>query len=301
MANTTRSVKRVTIPTSTGAEWVNPAENPEAANQAIAQVLGEASRPDMPEIPMPIEDIVTLPGGLLINDDIVTKVQVRELTGEDEESLAKASQSTNPLVFIDRLLKCGIVRIGDAAPSETEKLLAQMLVGDREAVVLGIRKATYGNDIEVPEWVCPSCGKKTSLEMEVSDIPMTEMKDPRNDQQFKVSLRKGGYALVKLANGADQLAIFDKPDLTQAQRETVLLSRCVVSLVDKSGHEIMMAAFPSMSRTMSVPDRHAILREMGKRQPGPKYDQVSYRCENCDTDQFVAVTISHLFLDFGWI
>lgn len=302
MANNTRSVRRTAATaSSTGTEWIDPTINPEAANEAIARLLGDANNSPMPEIDFPEDDLVTLPGGLVLKDSLVKNVNVRELTGEDEEALARASQSMNPFNFLDRLLKCGVTKIGSEPSSETEKLLGQMLIGDRESVILGIRQATYGDKIDIDEWVCPNCANKVSLSMELSDIPVTKMDDPLNEITFKVPLRKGGFALVQLASGSDQLAIFEKESLTQAQRETILLSRCVISVTDKSGKELSMAAFPSMARSMSVPDRHKILNALRDKQPGPKYDQVKYTCENCNTEQYVAVTIGHLFLDFGWI
>lgn len=300
MANNARSTKVMT-PT-TGQQWINPADNPAQANATITKILSEASSEEMPMIELPPEDIVTLPGGLVRKDAVIKSVQVKELTGSDEESLAKASQSLNPFTFLDRLLKCGVVRIGEEPPSSNEKLLAQMLIGDREALILGIRKATYGDGIEIRNWSCPQCAFEVDgLTMDVSDVPVRTMTDPLNEIEFKVDLRKGGYANVRLATGADQVATFDKAELSQAQRETIILSRCVISLVNKTGREQSMAGFPSLALQMSVSDRHTILKELRDRQPGPKYDKVEYTCPNCNTDVNVTVTIGNLFLDFGWI
>ena len=298
MANT-RTTKRA--PAGTGADWVSPLDNPEQANADIAKILDQAMKAEMPTIDFPPDDIVTLPGGLIIKDQLIKTVQVKELTGEDEESLARASQSMNPYIFLDRLLKCGVVKVGNEPAASVDKLVSQMLIGDREALILGIRKATYGDEIEVNDWLCPNCGTKEELTMEVSDIPVVKMSDPLNETSFKVNMRKGGFANVTLATGADQIATFEKPELSQAQRETVLLSKCVTSITDKAGVEHSVAGFPSLVRNMSVPDRHAILKELNDRQPGPKYNQISYKCGSCDEDVMVTVTIGNLFLDFGWI
>jgi len=298
MANT-RTTKRPV--SGTGNDWINPMDNPDRANAEIAAVLNQASSSDMPVISFPADDIVNLPGGIVRKDTIIRTAQVRELTGADEEALARASQSMNPFVFIDRLLKCGVTRIGDEPSTETEKLLSHMLIGDREALILGIRQATYGDKLEVPEWACTNCGVKSDLEMEISDIPVVKLIDPANEISFRVPLRKGGFAQVNLATGVDQLATFEKPELTQAQRETILISRCVSTITDSQGMEHSMAGFPSLSRDMSIPDRHAILNALRDRQPGPKYDQVKYTCDSCNEDVTVTVTIGNLFLDFGWV
>lgn len=304
MPSTTRTIKRsnavtVNLPTSDSPDkqWVNPADNPEQANAVIAKVLSESAATPPPDVPFPEADVVVLPGGLARKDGVIKTVEVKELTGEDEESLAKASQSQNPFTFLDRLLRCGVTRIGDR---RDERLLSQMLIGDREAIILGIRKATYGNDIKIDNWTCADCGNVADLNFSIDDIPAVKLDDP-SDAEFTVPLRKGGNAKVRLATGEDQLAIFDKLDLTQAQRDTILLSRCVISMSDANGIEKLMAVFPSMSRNMSIPDRHAILREMGSRQPGPKYDKVTFDCANCSKEQQVTVSIGDLFLDFGWV
>lgn len=297
MSNTRTTTRK---PAATGAQWVNPIENPDQANAEIAAVLNQAMS-DMPVIDFPSDDTVTLPGGLIIKDQIIKTVQVKELTGEDEESLAKASQSMNPFIFLDRMMRCGVLRIGNEPSEMTDKLLSQMLIGDREAIILGIRKSTYGEKLEVNDWFCPNCGTKEDLVMEISDIPVVTLNDPLNEINFKVNLRKGGFAQVSLASGADQLATFEKTELTQAQRETVLLSRCVSSITDKNGVEHSVAGFPSLVRSMSVPDRHAVLNALRDKQPGPKYDQVKYTCSSCDEQVNVTVTIGNLFLDFGWV
>jgi hypothetical protein len=299
MANTTRAVKGGSLTASQVAEWKNPVDNPQQANAEIAAVLSETAT--LPVIDFPANDTVTLPGGLVRKDGLITTAQVKELTGEDEETLARASQAMNPFIFLDRLLRCGVVKVGSEPSAETEKLVSQMLIGDREALILGIRKATYGDKLEVEGWICTNCGVKSDLEMELDDIPVVKMTDPVNEINFKVPMRKGGFAHVRLATGADQLATFEQAELTQAQKETVLLSRCISTITTPEGRELSMAGFPSLAREMSVPDRHAVLKELRDRQPGPKYDQVKYKCESCSEDVLVAVTIGNLFLDFGWV
>jgi hypothetical protein len=279
-------------------KWINPTENPSKAAADINKILSDT---EMPVIDLPADDTVTLPGGLIRKDQVIKTVTVKELTGADEEALAKASQSLSPFVFLDRLLKCGVVQIGEEPVSDNEKLLKQMIIGDREALLLGIRKATYGTDLDVDGWICSNCGATEDLSMDIADIPYTVMPDARADIEFEVPFRKGGFAKVRLATGADQLAMFEKPDLTRAQTETIMLSRCITTIVDPKGTEHNMAGFPSMARDMSIPDRHAVLKELAKRQPGPKYDQVKYDCPNCSTEVNVSVTLANLFLELGWI
>lgn len=278
-------------------EWKNPLEDPDRANTEIKALLSEDTSAPV-QIDLPPDDLINLPGGLVRQGKTIKTAIVKELNGEDEEALARASQSMNPFHFLDRMLKCGVVQIGDE--TDVESLLRNLLIGDREALILGIRKATYGDVIDIDKWVCSICGAKSSLSMQIGDIPVKTMTNPAEETVFKVDLRKGGSAEVRLANGEDQLIVFENSELTQAQRETILISRCVLRVTDSRGRERSMQGYPSLAREMSVPDRHAILNALRDNQPGPKYDEVKYKCETCGEDTFVAVGLSDLFLDFGW-
>lgn len=288
----------VNVPTDP--DFTNPLENPEKANADITAALDDSVHVNLPTIDAPPDDLVELPGGLVKGDRVVKTAIVKELTGKDEEALARASQSMNVFHFFDRLLTRGVIKLGDEPTTDTEKLLREMLIGDRDAIVLGIRKATYGNTVDIESWKCASCGQEAALSMDVSDIPVKTI-TPESDRTFEVPMRKGGYAEVRLATGQDQIEIMEKKDLTQAQIETLFLARCVISIVDANGFDRSMQGFPSMALELSVPDRHAILKELGERQPGPKYDQIEYECESCGKKGMVVVGIGDLFLDFGWI
>src|SRR5215469_729441 len=121
------------------------------ANAELDSVIQDAVKVDMPVIALPPSDLITLNGGLVKGDKVINTAIVKELTGEDEEALARAAQA-NYFHFIDRLLRCGVVQLGDEPKSQTEQLLGKLLIGDREQLLLGIREATYGDEIEVEKW-----------------------------------------------------------------------------------------------------------------------------------------------------
>jgi hypothetical protein len=299
MANT-RTTKKAPVIVNIPSEenMTDPLVNPEKSNAEIAALLSEAV--NTPVIEFPPDDLVMLPGGLLKNDILINSGIVKELTGRDEEALARASQSFNLFHFFDRLLSCGVVKLGNNPDINLDTTLRELLIGDRAALILGIRKATYGDKVEISKWVCQNCNKESALSMEISDIPVKTLNSVE-DTVFEVGLRNGGHARVRLANGADQLEIMEKPDLTQAQIETLFLSKCVIEIVDNRGFSRQMIAFPQMSLDMSVPDRHAILKELSERQPGPQYDKIEYECAFCGKKGLITVGIGDLFLDFGWI
>lgn len=297
--NSTRTrVSKVAEPEVTWTTREDMLEDPAKANADIAALLKD----NVPAITMPSDDLVNLPGGIIVDGKLHKTAVVRELNGEHEELLAKASQSypLNPWHFIDRLLRCGVVQIGDLPESRTEQLLKEMLVGDREQLLLGIRRATYGEELDIDNWQCPNCNNVASLSMLLEDIPCQTLENPEEELTFTVPLKKGGSARVRLATGDDNRAMFEKP-LTQAQQQSIVLSRCVLDITNPNGVVQNVAGFPSLVLGMSVPDRHKILDELRTRQPGPKYDEIKYECESCGEEVNVAVSVGHLFLDFGWV
>lgn len=128
-------------------------------------------------------------------------------------------------------------------------------------------------------------------------IERRELEDPAEDSIFRVSLRKGGSVVVRLPNGADQDALFEDEKWTTAQRNTVLLSRCIMTVIDSAGQEFSMAAFPSMSRNLSIPDRQAIIRQINQRQPGPRYNEVKFTHDECQNAVTLALGVRDLFRD----
>jgi hypothetical protein len=278
---------------------INPMDNPEKANAEIAKLLAD-SQSEVPEITPPPADLVTMPGGLMKGSKLVRTATVRELTGEHEEALSRASQSLNPFHFIDTLLRCGVKQIGDLPEAHTESLLRDLLIGDREFLILEIRRATYGDEIEVEKWTCPQCEGETTLKITLDEIPVREMDNPETDQVFDVKLRKGRKAHVRLGNGHDQTAMFENTKHTQAERDSILLSKTIQHVTNEQGMEISTVAFPAMARQMSIPDRRAILTELAKRQPGPRYNEVKFKHDDCGEDVELMVGIGDLFLGIGY-
>lgn len=292
MTSATRTGRRIDP-----AEAKNPLDNPVESNKEIDSLL-KSTVSDYPTPGLPPDDLVVLPGGLVDSGMVVRNVVVRELTGEDEEALARAVRGGNFFHYIDTLLERGTVAIGNhREQADVRKQLKSLLVGDRDAVVLGIRRATYGDDIEIKDWICPSCGEESNISMTVEDIPVGEMDDPVTENTFTVKLRRGRSARVRLANGYDQAAVFENLKLSQAERDTLLLSRCVLVLTESDGSERTLAGFPSVARGMSMPDRKTILKEMYERQPGPRFNDVKHTHGACGKEVNIAVNIDSLFLD----
>jgi hypothetical protein len=278
--------------------FVSPVDNPAVLGE-ITKALTDTVK--QPEAEMPPDTLVMLPGGLIRGSSVIKQVEVRELTGEHEEALARASRAQNSVVhFINTLLECGTVRYGTEDPGRTSDFLKDTLVGDRDAIVMGIRRATYGEKIELEGWQCPECGNASDLTIPLSDIPIQELEHPDKDAVFDVPLRRGRIAEVRLANGADQSAVFAAADITGAERDTILLSKCLLAIRDKDGtRHITSGHAGALARNLSLPDRHAVLRQLTKRQPGPKFGELKFTHQDCGKEVELVLGLADLFRDLN--
>jgi hypothetical protein len=272
--------------------------NPAAAQAALDSVKDAAKSP-LPVAEFPPDDLVTLPAGYIHDGDLLRRVVVRELTGEDEEALARAIQNPNPYHFLDTLLECGVDHIGNLSHAASVALLPDLLVGDRDEIILGIRRVTYGDTVEVFNWQCPMCGRRIEkIEFALSeDVERITMKDPATEARFTVKLRNGANAVVNLATGRVLTATYEMEELTTPQRNDVMLSKTIETWTDSKGNINLIPGFPSMVRKMSTVARQTILRELSKRQPGPRYNEIKFKHEECGSEVALALGIADLFRD----
>jgi hypothetical protein len=272
--------------------------NPGAA-QAALDGAKEAAKSPLPKAEFPPDDLVTLPAGYVHEGELLRRVTVRELTGEDEEALARAIQSPNIYHFLDVLVNCGVERIGTLDRETSLAILPDLLVGDRDEIILGIRRVTYGDTVEVFNWQCYECGRRIDkIEFSLSeDVDRVTMKDPANEAHFTVKLRGGGSAVVNLATARVLTATYEMDDLTTPQRNDVMLSKTVETWTDRNGQIHLIPGFPSMVRQMSTTTRQTILRELSKRQPGPRYNEIKFKHEECGAEVTLALGIADLFRD----
>jgi hypothetical protein len=177
---------------------ISAAANPALANQMLNKALTEAPKERMPEIVSPSDTTVELPGGYVnAAGEVIRTAEVRELTGKDEEVISKTNNLGKAVLAI---LQLGTVKIGNEAA--TEKLLDELLIGDRDAILLGILKATFGNTVKIPVF---ADGEEKLVEVDINtDIKTKILTDPVNDRVFIVKGKNVDYT-VKLPNSKAQV------------------------------------------------------------------------------------------------
>lgn len=233
---------------------------------------------------------VKLPAGLIVKDEVVQEAEVRELTGKDEEELAKAKNSNNPAKYVNTLLKCGVVSIGET--KITQDVLDSLIQGDLDALLMGIRRATFGDSFEVFGVPCGSCEQSNDITLDLNDIPVKVLEDP-SVREYEVPLRKGRKAVIKFPTGSVQNEIFKK-QRTIPEMNSLTLAECVLGFVETNG-----ATRPSNGladvKALGLGDRKILQEYIYDNQPGPRYDQVFAKCSSCESEVAVPLNVGILF------
>lgn len=253
----------------------------ELVNKLAAQMSEEPEQ--VVETKAPLGPEVSLPGGFIEpSGELVKIAEVRELNGIDEEAIANASSTGRAL---NLLLQRGLVKIGnrDATRDDLEALLA----GDRDAILLAIRKVTFGETVDY-DIMCPSCKSEHKVTIDLTkDVPVTTI-EKTEDRTWTMDL-KGGIVTVALPTGITQRKLLENSDKTSAELNTILLSGCVL----KVNSEVSIGA-PTVLR-LGMADRAKIVTAIIERNPGPRLGEVKKACEACGEDIALPLSLVDLF------
>jgi hypothetical protein len=267
---------------------ISAIENPALANQLVEEALAApvqevVERPEE-DVQLPPDTTVKLPGGLADPfEGFIDTVEIRELTGEDEEAVAKITDAGKSLLTI---LERATVKIGDKSP--TKDTLDSLYAGDREMILLAIRTATFGSEIALGPGPCPFCGEVQTYPVDlVKDVPVKKLN--KEDQLFTVDC-KIGKVQVKLPTGYVQKNMVNSSDKTTAELDTVLLAGCILSI---NGQPVLAQ---DQVRKLSIKDRRDLLKAITDRNPGPQLDQIKKPCQSCGQEVPLPLTLADLFL-----
>jgi len=253
---------------------ISAAVNPALANQMLNKALTETPKERTPEIVSPSDTTVELPGGYInAAGEVIRTAEVRELTGKDEEGKA-----------ILAILQLGTVKIGNEPA--TDKILDDLLVGDRDAILLGIIKATFGNTAKLPIF---SDGEQKFVEVDLNtDIKTKVLADPINERMFTVKGKSVEYT-VKLPNGVVQREMINNADKTSAELSTLVLENTLVRIGENPVYS------KAQVQALSVIDRRTIIEEINKRAPGPQFEDIVVTDPDTGSEVTVPINLGTLF------
>ena len=250
----------------------------------LTRQINEAPAVEVKTVP-PSNSEVILPGGFVTGEGSLVKyAEVRELNGMDEEAISRAGSVGRALVV---MLQRGLVSIGMDKVQKDD--LDALLGGDRDAILIGIRRLTFGDDIKF-SFPCPHCNADLDVTVDLSkDIPVKELEDPLTDRKFVYKSEKHGDIVVSLPTGSTQKKLLENSDKTVAELNTILLSGCVQSI----------NGFPSVGASavlqLGMADREKLIAEIIDRNPGPRLGEVSTTCEACGEEIPMPLSLADLF------
>jgi hypothetical protein len=186
-----------------------------------------------------------LPGGLIRDGGSrVVDAEIRPLTGRDEESLADASlravDRSMASTVTELLARC-VVSLGGAGPPSMDALRA-LTVGDREALLLHLRRATLGDRIDcVATCPDPACGERSDLTLSVAELLVARYDDAAawHEELFGAGVGRASKARVRvrfrLPTGGDQEATAELAGTDPVAAARALLVRCLTSATGSGG------------------------------------------------------------------
>ena len=262
------------------------ASGAELNNDLISKVLQSTEQQNTAPliINTPSDTLVNLPAGFVTPaGEVIKTAEVRELNGKDEEVIGKAN---NIGKAFNTILNRAVVKLGDL--QITEPLLDSLLSGDRDALMLGIFKATFGKVTEVSTY-CGGCNDFKDVEIDVDrDIKVKILVDSVVDRVFTVQGKSSVYE-VTLPTGVVQKELATSNDRNGAELTTLLLQHTILEI---DGKPVMGKA---QVQAIGLVDRKKIGDEIAKRIPGPQFDDIIIDCSDCEGKVVVPINLGTLF------
>jgi hypothetical protein len=174
-----------------------------------------------------LESSFALPGGILSGDDGSSyrrcrSAVIRPLSGHEEAWLAGNRQLPNAMIVTRLLNSCVVMIDGEPAPSS---VALRMLVGDRDYLLLQLRRVTLGDRLSAVI-KCPACESKMDIDLDTASVPVEWR--PQLELRHSVDVADR-IVSFRLPTGSDQEAVVG---LDSEEAVTELFRR---SIIDDGG------------------------------------------------------------------
>lgn len=199
---------------------------------------------------------VQVPGGFRQDDRLYRDAELRPVNGRDEIFLRQVAETLSPAAVSTALLARCVQRMGPCV-EVTPDFARSLSVGDREALLLHLRRLSLGESISCVV-TCPGedCGERLDATVSVGDL-LVEPYEERPAVHEKTLSADGGTATVRfrLPTGADQEAVADRNATDPRAAADMLLERCL-----EDGRDGLSSALRAeLSRVMAELDPQADL------------------------------------------
>jgi len=217
-------------------------------------------------------DSFELPCGYLDPDgNLHTDVEVREMTGEEEEILAAKN-----MPVIKKLNKI-LARCTDAIGTfrdglDIERIIPDLTQGDRVYLLFAIRRASLGNDM--PLFIkCPQCEQESHVVVDLSELEVKKMADPKVRVYTETLPKTKKTVVMKVLTGRGEEAISKA-----AQTGKDIISFAILTRIES------MDGRPASVRdlkTLPLADRN-FLRDVWEDHEGGIDTEIKVTCAQCE-------------------
>lgn len=226
-------------------------------------------------------DSYELPCGLLTGEgELYTDVTVREMTGEEEEILGAKNMPVTKK--INKVLANCTQSIGPVPKPAIPQLIPSLMQGDRIFLLLAIRRVSLGDEMPFNS-KCPSCDAESQFTIDLGDLDVKPMPDPRK-RLYELTLPRTGKKLrMKTLTGLGEDAISKASNRGKDVITTAIFCR-VESIDDEP---------PKMQDIKKLPliDRN-FLKNSWEDHEGGVDTTIQIECPTCDFDYETELDIS---------
>jgi len=247
--------------------------------------------PQLPTQPPPAAEgafvegeAVTLPCGYLRDEKVHQDARIIPMTGLTRKAIAKDSVRNNPIKVTDIILSHCLKSIGPYVV--TSRVLAELVIGDRDFLILEIRKISMGTTITAGV-TCETCDAKVDIKFNIDEIEVIRLVDPLGESS-KIKVEdgelvyplsgKGFSSVCRFPKGKDQELIMQMAQKNPVAASYGLYVACLREWEGKKG-PFEAAFFDELSLTKI----DAFEDEFMAFQPGPIM-KMEAPCPSCSSD-----------------
>jgi hypothetical protein len=159
------------------------------------------------------------------------------LSGHDEAFLLEESSGTSMAARTTAILSRCVTRLGPLTTITAEHIRS-LVIGDREALLLHLRRLTLGETISCM-LACPvtECAQNLDLELNVEELLVRPYANVSDEYEARLEAGEGAYRVrFRLPNGGDQEAAASL-SADAAECAALILQRCVRQVMKEATQE----------------------------------------------------------------
>jgi hypothetical protein len=169
---------------------------------------------------------INLPGGVPVGEEWCRRAWLRPITGREEEFLLNEGRELTAAARVTQLIAHCLQRLGPVEPVGVE-LVRRLSVGDREALLLHIRRLTLGERVSCL-LSCPNCKNKMDLDLQIGELLLPPYPHCRQIHAADIAGSENSYHVrFRVPNGEDQEAVASSAEHSVDAASELVLKRCV--------------------------------------------------------------------------